>query len=161
MMMKKLMPIITVTLLLFMGACKKDSKTETSGDNSWTLGGVAYKTAITYKTTTSGGTATILYNFWDATPSATVKVNALALSFVEAPAASGTYQLVATGSAKTSKQFELSAGTVAPLYYAYIGPSVDVTITVTGGKIKVIPEVSLKCTTTQPDAKLSGTVQEM
>ncbi|QKJ32777.1 hypothetical protein HQ865_24470 [Mucilaginibacter mali] len=159
--MKKLITLMALAVA-FCSACKKDKSETASGDNSWTLAGTTYKTAITYKTTTSGGTATILYNFWDATPSATVKVNSLALSFVEAPSASGTYQLVATGQAKTARQFEISAGTTAPLYYAYIGTSVDVQVTVSSGKIKVtLPEVSLKCTTSSPDAKLTGTVQEM
>lgn len=160
--MKKLITLMAIAFALC-SACKKDKSETASGDNSWTLAGTTYKAAITYKTTTSGGTATILYNFWDATPSATVKVNSLGLSFVEAPSASGTYQLVGVGQAKTAKQFEISAGTTAPLYYAYIGATaVDVQVTVSGGKIKVtIPEVTLKCTTSNPDAKLTATVQEM
>ena len=142
--------------------CKKDDKTEVSGDSSWTLAGTTYKTAITYKGTTSGGTPMTMINFWDAQPTATLKVNSVALSFVETPTTTGTYQLVSTGAAKTSKQFELSAGTVAPLYYAYIGSPIDITVTVTGGKVKVvIPEISLKCTTSSPDAKFTGTFQEM
>lgn len=143
-------------------ACKKDDSAKATGDNSWTLAGVTYKTTIGYKTTTSGGSVTALYNFFDATPSATVKVNSLSLSFVEAPTASGTYQLVGVGQAKTAKQFEIAAGTVAPLAYAYIGSSVDIAVTVTGGKVKVvIPEISMKCTTTNPDVKLTASVQEM
>lgn len=144
-------------------ACKKDKTETASGDNSWTLAGTTYKTSLSYKTTASGSGANILYNFYDATPSSTVKVNAMTASFIETPSASGAYQLVGVGQAKTAKQFELSAGTTAPLYYAYIGTAaVDVQVTVTGGKVKiVIPEVTLKCTTSSPDAKFTATVQEM
>jgi hypothetical protein len=160
--MKKLLTLVAVALL-FLGACKKDKTEEVAASSTWTLGGTTYKSLITYKTTTSGGTPMTLINFYDATPSATVKVNALAMSFVESPSASATYQLVGVGQAKTAKQFEISAGTSAGLAYAYIGPAaVDVTITVTGGKVKVtIPEIAMKGTTATPDVKLTATVQEM
>ena len=142
--------------------CKKDDKTEVSGESSWTLAGTTYKTAITYKTVTSGATPVTLVNFWDAQPTATIKVNAVALSFINPPTTTGTYQLVGAGTATTSKQFELGAATVASSAYAYIGSPLDITVTVTGGKIKVvIPEITLKCTTGSPDAKFTGTFTEM
>ncbi len=160
--MKKLLSIAAAAILLF-SACKKSDTAapSTNAESTWTLAGVTYKGTISYKATTSGGD--ILANFWDGTPSATVKVNSLALSFKQDPTTSGTYQLVGIGTTPAGKQFQLSAGTAAGAAYAYIGPAtVDVTVTVTNGKIKaVIPEVNMKSTTTAPDAKLSATVQEM
>jgi hypothetical protein len=159
--MKKLL-ILMFAAVAISGACKKEDSPKTTADSSWTLNGTTYKAMVSNKGATSGGTVTTLINFWDAVPTTSLKVNSLALSFFESPTTSGTYQLVGVGAAKTAKQFELSAGTTAPLYYAYIGSAVDVTVTVTAGKVKVvIPEVTLKCTTSNPDVKLTASVQEM
>lgn len=154
---------MAAALLLFTVGCKKsETTTTTSGNSSWTLAGITYKAAITNRTPTSGSNPTFLFNFWDAAPTADLKVNSLALSFKEVPTTSGTYQLVGgVGGTLTAKQFELAAGTHT-LYYAYLGATMDVAVTVTGGKVKVvIPEITLKCTTAQPDAKLTATVQEL
>lgn len=159
--MKKLLSIAAAAILLF-SACKKgETNAPVSNESTWTLAGVNYKATITYKGATSGGD--ILANFWDGTPSATVKVNSVALSFKQDPTTSGTYQLVGIGTTPVGKQFQLSTGTKEGAVYAYIGATpVDVTVTVTNGKIKaVIPEVTLKSTTSAPDAKFTATLQEM
>jgi len=163
--MKKLLPLIAI-VLLHLGACKKstDSSTTptTTGDNSWVLAGVSYKTLISIRTLTSGGTVNTLFNFYDVVPSATAKINSVTLSFVTAPTASGTYQLVGVGQAKTATQCEIAVGTAVPSAYGYIGASTDITVTVTGGKVKiVVPEITLKGTTGQADAKFSGSLQEL
>jgi hypothetical protein len=161
--MKKLLPLVAIALILFTGACKKkDSEVTPGGGGSWTLAGVSYKIAITNRSPTSGSNPTILLNFWDAVPTADLKVNSVAFSFKETPTTSGTYQLVGgVGGTLTAKQFEIAAGTHT-LYYAYLGTAVDVTVTVTNGKIKIVlPEITLKSTSSQPDAKLTGTFQEL
>jgi hypothetical protein len=161
--MKKLLSIAAAAFLLF-SACKKSDSaiTPSTASGSWTLAGTTYKVAITNRSPTSGSNPTILFNFWDAAPTSDLKVNSVGLSFKEAPTTSGTYQLVGgVGGTLTAKQFQLAAGTHT-LYYAYLGATVDVTVTVANGKVNVVlPELTLKCTTSQPDAKLTGTLQEL
>ncbi|MFD2144203.1 hypothetical protein [Mucilaginibacter antarcticus] len=160
--MKKLLLLICAGALLFTIGCKKqDQEVAPQGNGSWTLAGVSYKANVTYKGPTSHGE--FLINFWESAPTADLKVNSLALSFKEDPTTSGTYQLVGYGTTLSGKQFTLAAGTKEGLAYAYIGATnIDVTITVTGGKAKVvIPEITLKGASGQADAKLSASVQEM
>ncbi len=153
--------LCTGVIIFTMGCKKNEAEATPQGNGSWTLAGVTYKANVTYKATTSQGD--ILLNFWEATPSATVKVNSLALSFKENPTTSGTYQLVGYGTTLTSKQFTLAAGSSAGAAYAYIGANaVDITLTITNGKVKVvIPEITLKGASGQADAKLTASVQEM
>jgi hypothetical protein len=162
--MKKTLTLAAAVIMLFMSACKKDgsNKKSISGDNGWTLDGVSYKTGLTYKTTTSGGEPTTLINFWEAAPNADHRVNGVAVSFKQSPTASGTFHLKGgVGGTLAADEFELAASTLTKTD-AYLGTTVDITVTVTGGKLKiVIPEISLKSTTGDPDVKLSGTVQEM
>jgi hypothetical protein len=159
--MKKLLSMAAAAILLF-SACKKDeTNAPVSNESTWTLAGVNYKATITYKAPTSQND--ILLNFWDGTPSATVKVNSVALSFKQDPTTSGTYQLIGYGTTPVGKQFTMAAGTKEGAAYAYIGANpVDVTVTVVNGKIKaIIPEVTLKGASGNPDAKFTATLQEM
>ncbi|MEO6631099.1 MAG: hypothetical protein ABIN13_05230, partial [Mucilaginibacter sp.] len=138
------------------------TKKTAGGENSWTLDGVTYKTAISNKGLTSGGDVTFLVNFWAAAPNADLRVNGVAVSFKEAPTASGTFQLKGgVGGTLAANQFELAAATLTNTY-AYLGPNIDISVTITGGKIKiVIPEIMLKNAAGGADVKLSGTVQEL
>lgn len=158
--MKKTLTLLFAAAMLIAAGCKKSDSNTPSGNNSWTLAGVTYKTAITNKSTTSIGN-TLIY-FWDAQPTTDLKVNSIALSFKTAPTTSGTYKLVGgAGGTLTGNQFELSAGTHTSAY-AYIGAAMDVNITVTNGKARIeIPEITLKSTSSSPDAKLSASVQEL
>ncbi|MCO5948823.1 hypothetical protein [Mucilaginibacter flavidus] len=162
--MKKAFTLMVAVLVLFTIACKKDSTTKkaASGENSWILDGVTYKTGITSRANTSGGDKTTLINFWTAVPTSDFRVNGVSVSFATVPTASGTLKLKGgVGGTLTANQFELAASTLTKTY-AYLGADVDITVTVTGGKVKVvIPEITLKCTTSDPDVKLSGTVQEL
>jgi ribosomal protein L21E len=68
---------------------------------------------------------------------------------------------VAFGSATASNQVEVFAGSSAGVY-AYRGAAINVTVTLSGGKYKVvIPEITVMGTAGTPDVKLSGTFQEM
>ena len=160
--MKKLFTLMAAAFVLMAGACKKDKQENTSADNSWTLNGVKHTVAFSNKSETSGGTPTTLIIFADGIPSgAASNVNTFNISFKKAPAATGTYQLVGgVGGTLTDNQFELFAGGPEGVY-AYLGDKLDVNITVTNGKVKVtFPEISLKSTTSAPDAKLTAAVYE-
>jgi hypothetical protein len=160
--MKKLLIIAAAALLIFTGACKKDKTEEPAkGKNTWALNGTEHTVAYTNKSETSGSTPTTLLIFADA-PFNAAAVNTLNFSFIVPPAASGTYQLVGVGAAKTDKQFELFAGSAAGAY-AYIGTSVDIEVTVNSGKVTVtIPEIALKSTKSgEADAKLTASVYEL
>nr|WP_294944941.1 hypothetical protein [uncultured Mucilaginibacter sp.] len=157
--MKKLLTLMAAALVILIAACKKDS-TETPGDNSFTLGSATYKIGWTNNGLTSGGNTLIIFS--DKQPmGADPVLNTVNISFKTAPTASGTYQLVGVGAATTSKQFELSVGHLTDAY-AYIGTSVDVQITVSGGKTTVtIPSVTLKSTSGKPDETFTANVHEL
>ncbi|RCH55752.1 hypothetical protein DJ568_07670 [Mucilaginibacter hurinus] len=100
------------------------------------------------------------------------KFHTLNFTFAEAPAASGTYQLVSMAEGAAGKQFTLSAGygsiaeagtpTGDSYVYVYFGDPVDVTVKVTNGKISVsIPEVNVKKVGTGPDVKLKASIKEL
>lgn len=162
-MMKRILTAICLMLALFAASCKKDKKEETSDLGSWTLAGTTYKVAYSAKTTTSGGTPTTMYIFADAIlQGANPQANTFNLSFKTPPTASGNYELVSVAtSTLTDKQFQLSAGSSGSSY-AYIGTTLSVYVTVNNGKIEIaIPEITMKSTSSKPDAKFSATVKEM
>src|SRR5690606_8314564 len=128
---------------------------------SWTLAGTEYKVAYAVKTTTSQGET--LFIFSDVVlQGADPKANTVAISFKTPPTASGSYELVSSGSSSlTSNQFKISAGSSAASY-AYIGAATAVQLTVANGKIQVtLPEITVKSTSSLPDAKLSASLKEM
>ena len=158
--MKKILALASVALFLLTSSCKKDdgADTQVSASGSWTLNGVTHKAAYTTKSTTSDGNT--LFMAFDKLPNDPA-VNSFNLSFKTAPTAGGTYQLVAFGSATASNQVEVFAGSSAGVY-AYRGAAINVTVTLSGGKYKVvIPEITVMGTAGTPDVKLSGTFQEM
>ncbi len=156
---------MAAVILLATGACKKsDTTANTSGKSTWTLGGTSYTTVFSYRNVTGGGSSNTLLSFYDSIPSGSnPNVNSVNFTFNTAPTASGTYQLSGTvGGTLTATQCELSAGG-AGKSYAYIGTPVNITVTVTGGKITiVVPEITLKSTVSgTADAKLSASVTEI
>jgi hypothetical protein len=156
---------ITALVILLTSGCKKDGEDEiipnTVIAGNWKLGANSYKVAYTSKGTTSGGGSTgVIAIFADAILTSPT-VNTLNLTFKTTPTVSGTYQLVGIGASTTDKHVELFAGNSTTVY-AYIGAAVNIEVTVTGGKVKVvIPEVLVKATTGSSDVKLSATVQEL
>ncbi|MEO6150866.1 MAG: hypothetical protein ABIN95_11720 [Mucilaginibacter sp.] len=173
--MKKLFTIAAAALVLFTSACKKDDskkEEETPGTSTWTLDGNTYTTKYNdHDGSTSSGSA--FYFFWDAIPAnESVKFHSINFDFASAPTTSGTYQLVSVGDAPTGKQFTLSAGygsiaeagtpTGDSYGYVYLGTPIDVTVTVTGGKISVvIPEISVKSSLGGADVKLKASIKEI
>jgi len=153
--------ILVITIALFAAGCKK-SDVAASVDSSWTLGSTTYKAALSNKGTTSGGTPTTLISFFDAIPvGASPTVNSINFTFLTAPTASDSYELVGLGTALNANRVQLSAGGPGGTY-AYNSTGVKVQVTVTGGKVKiVIPEVSMMSTSGQPAVKLTASVQEM
>jgi len=162
--MKRILTMTCIALTLFAVGCKKDKKESSSDYGSWTLAGKTYKVAYSAKTTTSGGTPTTLYIFSDAVlTGSNPTANTFNLSFKTPPTSSGSYELVSVATSNlTDKQFQLSAGGSATGTYAYIGSTIGIHVTVNNGKIEIaIPEITMKSTSSQPDAKFSATVKEM
>lgn len=161
-MLKTSLFALTALVILFTPGCKKEGEDEiipnTVIAGNWKLGTNSYKVAYTSKGTTSGGG--VIAIFADAILTSPT-VNTLNLTFKTTPTVSGTYQLVGIGASTIDKQVELFAGNSTTVY-AYIGTAVNIEVTVTGGKVKVvIPEVLVKATTGSSDVKLSATVQEL
>lgn len=168
--MKKLLLFIASSALLTASCSKKEdpapatpSTPTTSGipTNGWKLGTVTYTSAIVAK---SG--ANIL-SAMDGIPSgSSPAVNSLNVYFSALPTANGTYSIVKYPSTTslTATQIGVTAGLYATsTTYSTTGfDGINATVTVTGGKIKVvIPEVWVKVTGGGTDSlKLTGTVLE-
>lgn len=158
--MKKITACLLLTIMGTSISCTKENDV-TVQFGSWKLGTTTYNVAFSTKSTLStGGT---LYIFADgAITGPASNVNMVSISFPAVPASSGTYQLVGVGTSTGSNQMELSSGSMSGGAYAYIGTPVNVTVTVTSGKISVtVPDVMLKSTTGLPDISFSGSVKEM
>ena len=163
--MKKVAAIMAMAVVLFTSACKKDengTEVAAAATGSWTLGTNTYKVAFSNKGLTGGGNPVTLIIFADDANILSSNVHTLNLSFKTSPTTSGTYQLVGSvGGNLTSNQFELNAGSPAGVY-VYLGAPVNVDVTVSGGKVKVvIPEITVKSSNSaQSDLKLSAILQE-
>ncbi len=156
--MKKITSIVMMVMVLLVASCQKESTTAEVG--TWTLGANTYKVAYSFKSQTSNGQT--LFVFSDVViTGANTPANTVALTFATAPTASGTYQIVSSASGTvTGSQVQISAGNQSSAY-AYIGSTVSVNVTVSGGKVKmVIPQLSMFGAGGQGNANLTATLTE-
>jgi hypothetical protein len=162
--MKKLFLIIASSCLLI-SSCKKSTTsaptaTTTTPANGWKLGATSYSTAF------AGRTGPASLSAFDAVPSgSSPTANTCNVFFSAFPAADGSFTIVKypAPAALTATQIGLTAGlyTSSTTYYSTGFDGIVATVTVTGGKIKVvIPEVWVKNTTGADSLKLTGTVIE-
>lgn len=156
---KKIASFLAMWMVLLIASCQKDTTTVTVDAGSWTLGANTYKVAYAVKTQTSNGQTMFIFSDVVLT-GANPQANTVALTFATAPTASGTYQLVSAAGNTTGNQVQMSAGSQSSAY-AYIGSPVNVDVTVSGGKVKlVIPQLSLIGTGGQASANFKATLQE-
>ncbi len=162
--------LITVCIMC-LGACKKDAnKKPTNTSNvpadGWTLGTTQFKEAIGARTiTNSGGHAYTVVVAFDALPSGSnPTTNTFQAVFATAPTANGTYHVVLFPGPTVLAADEIGIVAAGPdaSYTSTGSASVDATVTVTGGKVKVsVPAVQVKKTTSTDVLNVTGTITEM
>lgn len=160
--MKRTLVLLSALMILFASSCKKDEgetpETPTTAGNSYKLNGTTYNVAYSGTSTVNGH---LNYIFADRTPAAG-EFNFLTVKFKGTPT-TGTYQLVTMANnppIANANQCQIGASNNTTLGYGYVGTgTVNIDVTVTGGKIKiVIPEISVETTPGGAMVKLSGTV---
>ena len=156
--MKKITSILTIAMVVLFASCQKETATVEAG--SWTIGSTTYKVAYSFKTQTSNGKTMFVFSDVVIT-GANPQANTVALTFATDPTTSGAYQLVSSASGNTTgNQVQISAGNQASAY-AYIGSPVNVDVTISGGKVKlVIPQLSMTGASGQANANFTATLQE-
>jgi len=158
--MKKLTVLLSATTLLFSASCTK--KSTTAAANGWTLGGKTYTT----KYSASSASAKQLFAM-DATPSgSSPTANSCIISFSALPTAGGTFKVVGFGVTSTigANELAVNASTYSPVssYVSSGYDNVSATVTVTGGKIKVVlPSIWMRASGSTTDSvQLTGTIVE-
>ena len=165
--MKHLLLSLTAISLLF-ASCKKSSSsssTTTIPSAGWKLGTTSYTSAYVarFGVTGSAGTSVELTAL-DALPTASAP-NKCTIYFPTYPTTGGTFHVATVGTtiSLSATQIGVTAeiGATAT-YYASTGlDNIDATVTVSGGKIKVvIPDVWVKIVGGTDSLKLTGTVLE-
>jgi hypothetical protein len=165
--MKQALFTITALALIFSSCKKKDATsasptttpTTTIPANGWTLGTTNYTTAYAARVGSTTLTA------FDAIPSgSSPATNSCNVFFQAMPTTGGSYTIVQyPGAPLTATQIGVTAGlhTTSTTYYSTGSDAITATVTVTGGKIKVvIPSVWVKNTSGGDSLKLTGTVVE-
>ena len=162
--MKKLLLAIATTGIL-LPSCKKSSSSTPAPSssipaNGWKLGTTSYTTALSARLA-----AINELSAFDGIPSgSSPAVNSLNAYFSVLPTAAGTYHIVGYPAPSLgANDLGLSAGLYATsaTYVSTGTDGINATVTVTGGKIKiVIPAVWVKNTTAGDSLKLTGTLIE-
>jgi hypothetical protein len=161
--------LITICIMC-LGACKKDANKKKTNNSvpadGWTLGTTQFTEAVGARTiTNSGGHSYTVIVAFDAPPSGSnPTTNTFQAVFATAPGANGTYHVVLFPGPTVLAADEVgivAAGPDASYTSTGTGP-VDATVTVTGGKVKVVvPAVQVKKTTSSDVLNVTGTITEM
>ncbi|MCW3121476.1 MAG: hypothetical protein JWQ38_968 [Flavipsychrobacter sp.] len=134
--------------------------------NGWKMGATSYTSVYVSRSGPTGSSsgAAVGLTALDAAPTAST-INKCTIYLPSYPTAGGTFRVVKVGSVVTLGATEV--GVTAQLasssaYYASTGlDGIDVTVTVTGGKIKVVvPDVWVKNIAGSDSMKLTGTILE-
>lgn len=173
--MKKLLKISVLTIMaMFMINCSSDdSDGGGSPSNGWKIGNTSYSNMFTQRFATSGSTPNAI-SALDISGGET-DLNSLTIIFnQDTGIAAGTYKVVSelTGMMPAADEIMISAGTnyteetglYGTSYYPVSGQTINATVTITGGKAKiVIPQINV---TPMPVGSgtattLVGTITEM
>ncbi|RYU89341.1 hypothetical protein EWM62_13495 [Mucilaginibacter terrigena] len=138
--MKKTLSIVLFSATILLAACTKKSDDPVIPSNSWSLNGTEHVVANTSRTIGPNSETAILYK--DDTEGGKATVS---LSFKTLPAASGSYQLVASNASLTDNQCHITLtndnGNTA--YFTGDPVAVDVLVTANNQVIVNIPEINV------------------
>ncbi len=160
-MRKLILSMAAISLLAI--SCKKSSSTSTPPattipSNGWKLGTTSYSTVIATKLGAN------LISAFDGMPSgSTPAVNSFNVYFSALPTAGGTFHIKSYPSVLASNEIGISAGLYATstTYTTTGNDGIDATVTITGGKLKiVVPSVWVKKTSAADSLQLTGTLVE-
>ncbi len=156
--------LLAAAAVLIAPSCKKSSSSTPAPSssipsNGWKLGTTTYSTVLTNRLASINELSA-----FDGTPSgSTPAVNTLNVYFSALPSTGGTFHIVSYPATLASNEIGIAAATYSPgADYVTTGhDGIDATVTVTGGKIKVvIPSVWVKNTSAGDSLKLTGTLVE-
>ncbi len=139
-----------LALTVIAASCKKS---EDSGPtNTYSVNGTSHSPSTVVRQALINGLQAVEGNGTSASQ--------VLVSFKTLPTADGTYKVVS--SADSANQVDITYQSGANLYDSYDKSTANATVTVSGGKIKiVVPEIYLKSSTTANDSvKFSATLTE-
>lgn len=168
--MKKLFKISVLTLMsVFMFNCSSDDNGGSSSSNGWKIGSTNYATNFTMRVTEMNSIIA-----FDALPGNN-NINTASVIFNQITGiAAGTYKVVTKPNLEdlladeimlsTSTNYNNTTGQYEKDYTAVIGQNVNATVTISGGKVKiVIPElniVTVPISASSETTTFSGTIIE-
>ena len=171
--MKNLFKILVLTIAtVFMVNCSSDDNGDNVGDvpsNGWKIGNTSYATTFSMRIDEMNSIVA-----FDAFPGGDNNNTASVLFNEITGIAAGTYKVVTKPNLEdlladeimlsTSTGYSNATGQYEKVYTAVIGQNVNATVTISGGKVKVvIPElniVSVPITSTSEATTFSGTILE-
>jgi len=160
--MKKLL-LSLAALSLLSASCKKSSSSSPSPstpDNGWKMGTTTYTSVFVARSGSSPTSASL--TALDALPTAATQ-NKCTIYFSAFPSAGGTFRVASVGSVISLSATQIGVtAQIGSTFYASTGfDGIDATVTVTGGKIKVVvPDVWVKNIAGSDSSKLTGTILE-
>jgi len=158
--------LVLATAIVVLPSCSKKSSSSPSPTpgipaNGWKLGTTSYTTVL------SGRSGANTLSAFDAIPSgSSPTVNSFIINFSAFPTAGGTYHIVhyVGGTTLGANEIGVSGAVYATMgdYLSTGNDNVSATVTVTGGKIKVVvPSVWVKNISSSGDSlQLTGTLVE-